>query len=113
MFKPPVVDGLTHLAAGEDAQTAGALVVEEAPDEVFVVRLLHSLHHVLQGVGDAGLLEQRQHQLAAPPAGQVVQRQQTPAHPLRVRQIKEEESKTKTPHLIPTSAQVQGVRTDR
>lgn len=46
-----------HLAAGEDAQTAGALVNEETPDEILVVRLLHSLHNVLQGVGDIWLLK--------------------------------------------------------
>lgn len=28
---------MTHLAAGEDAQTDGALVVEETPDKIFVM----------------------------------------------------------------------------
>lgn len=73
----------TDLTAGEVAQTAGTLVVEEPADEVFVVRHLDRLQHVLQGVGVSLLLEQAQHDLAAPPAGQVVQRQQTPAHPLQ------------------------------
>ncbi len=74
---------LAHLAAGEDGETAGALVVEETPDEIFVVRLFHGLHYILQRVGDVWLLKQREHELTAPPAGQVVQRQQTPAHPLQ------------------------------
>lgn len=73
----------TDLTAGEVAQTAGTLVVEETADEVFVVRHLDRLQHVLQGVGVSLLLEQAQHDLAAPPAGQVVQRQQAPAHPLQ------------------------------
>lgn len=73
----------THLAAGEDAQTAGALVVEETPDEILVVRLFHSLHYVLQRVADVRFLQQREHELAAPPAGQVVECQQAPTHPLQ------------------------------
>lgn len=74
---------MTHLAAGEDAQTDGALVVEETPDKILVMRLLHGLHHILQGVADTRLLEQRQDELAAPPAGQVIQCQQPPARPLK------------------------------
>lgn len=78
---------LTHLAAGEDAKAAGTLIVQETPDEIFVVRLLHSLHYILQGVSDTGLLEQRQYELTAPPAGQVIQCQETPAHPLEVNKV--------------------------
>lgn len=74
---------LTHLTEGEDAQAAGTLVLEEAPDEILVVRLFHRLHYVLQGVADVWLLKQGEDELAAPPAGQVVESQQTPAHPLQ------------------------------
>lgn len=73
---------VSHLAAREDATTEGTFVVEETADEIFVVRHFHSVHHVLQRVVDIWLLKQRDDELAAPPAGQVVQRQQTPAHPL-------------------------------
>lgn len=95
LFKTVLYIGvsLTDLTAGEDAQAAGTLVVEETPDKIFVVRLFHSLHYVLQRVGDVRLLKQREDELAAPPAGQVVQRQQTPAHPLQ------REHKDKTSHL--------------
>lgn len=72
-----------HLAAREDAQAAGTLVVQETSDKILVMRLLHSLHHVLQRVGDIWLLQQRQDELTAPPAGQVVQRQQSSARPLK------------------------------
>lgn len=73
---------VSHLAAREDATTEGTFVVEETADEIFVVRHFDSVHHVLQRVVDIWLLKQRDDELAAPPAGQVVQRQQTPAHPL-------------------------------
>lgn len=58
LFKTIVYIGvsLTDLTAGEDGQAAGTLVVEETPDEIFVVRLFHRLHYVLQRVGDVRLL---------------------------------------------------------
>ena len=72
----------SHLAVRVDVTTEGAFVVEETADEIFVGRHFHSVHYVLQRVVDFRLLKQRDDELAAPPAGQVVQRQQTPAHPL-------------------------------
>lgn len=95
-LRPPSCSRPAHLAAGEDAETAGALVVEETADEIFVVRLLRGLHDVLQRVGDVRFLKQREDELAAAPAGQVVQRQQTPAHPL---QRANKDKAIKTPHL--------------
>lgn len=63
---------LTDLATREDAQADGTLRVQETPDELPVMRLFHSLHHILQGVIDFWFLKQRQGELTAPPAGQVV-----------------------------------------
>ena len=63
----------------EHVVAAGAGLVEQPAQEVSVLGLSHGLDHVLQGVLGVGLLQQGQGQLTAPPAGQVVQRQQAPA----------------------------------
>ena len=69
----------------EDGQTDGTLFGQDPLDELPVVGLAHRLHHVLQAVGGVALQQQGQRQLAAPPAGQVVHRQQTPAGALEGR----------------------------
>lgn len=46
-----------HLAVGEDAEAAGALVVEEAAEELPVLGLSDGLDDVLQGVLGIRLLE--------------------------------------------------------
>lgn len=51
--KPPAA----HLAVGEDAEAAGALVVEEASKELPVLGLSDGLDDVLQGVLGIRLLE--------------------------------------------------------
>lgn len=71
-----------YLAVGEDWEADGTLLGQNSLNKLPVVGFLHSLHYVLQRVGGTVLQKQRQRQLTATPAWEVVHCEQPPTYTL-------------------------------